>query len=70
MDATVTYKFAHAADTGYDAEAFLNITNIANKDPAVVATGPSGFPYAAPPINPTFYDVLGRVFHAGIRFKL
>ena len=69
-DTTISYKFAHMADNGYDAEAFFNVSNLTNKDPAIAAQGPGGFPYAAIPTNPTLYDVLGRTFRAGIRFKL
>ncbi len=69
-DTAISYKFAHMADNGYDAEAFFNVQNLTNKDPAIAAQGPGGFPYAAIPTNPALYDVLGRTFRAGIRFKL
>ncbi len=69
-DTAISYKFAHVGENGYDAEAFFNVNNLMNRDPAVVAQGPGGFPYAAIPANPTLYDVLGRTFRAGVRFKL
>ncbi|MHB1204071.1 MAG: TonB-dependent receptor domain-containing protein [Rhodospirillaceae bacterium] len=69
-DLNIAYKFMHEADDGTDMEAFLNIKNITNKDPAVVAQGPSGTSFTAAPSNPSLYDVLGRVFRAGVRFKL
>lgn len=50
-------------------EAFLAVDNIANKDPAQMAFGPS---LGAAPlsINPLLYDILGRTFRAGFRFKM
>jgi hypothetical protein len=70
MDATFIYKLRRKADAGYDLSAFLNVANIANKDPVTVASGPGGLPYAQPATNPTLYDVLGRVFRAGIRLQM
>ena len=40
------------------------------KDPPVVAMGPGGTTFNAADINPTLYDVIGRVFSVGIRFKM
>ncbi|MHB1206128.1 MAG: OmpA family protein, partial [Rhodospirillaceae bacterium] len=69
-DLNLSYKFLREAEDGTDMEAFLNIKNLTNKDPAIVAQGPSGTSFTAAPSNPTLYDVLGRVFRAGVRFKL
>ena len=63
----------------FDANASYNVTsgielyaavdNIANKAPAQAALGP--FIGAAPlSINPALYDVLGRAFRIGARFKM
>ena len=49
---------------------FLTVSNMFNKDPPVVASGPGGFPYASAPTNPGLYDVLGRMFRAGVRFGM
>jgi outer membrane receptor protein involved in Fe transport len=68
FDLALTYKFMN--DGASNAEAFFNIRNIANKDPVLVAGGPSGVPYDTVTTNPSFYDSLGRVFRAGIRFKM
>ena len=67
-DASVTYRFGIGEDTA--AEAFLNVQNIANKDPAVVAPLSTGSAYWAPLTNPNLYDMLGRLFRAGVRFKM
>lgn len=51
-------------------QAFFNIKNLINKDPAIVPRGPSGAPFDQTLANPYLYDVLGRVFRAGVRFKM
>ncbi len=69
LDLGLKYEFMQS-DEGLNAEMFLNINNLLNKDPPVVAQGPGGFPYAAIPANPALHDVLGRMFRAGIRFQM
>ncbi|MGC4252212.1 MAG: TonB-dependent receptor [Sphingobium sp.] len=51
-------------------EIFFSIKNIANKDPAIVARPPSGTSYGFRPTQESIYDILGRQFRAGIRFKI
>jgi outer membrane receptor protein involved in Fe transport len=51
-------------------EVFLNIRNIANKDPGLYAQGPGGSAYGLPQTDTGLYDYLGRVFRAGVRFKM
>ncbi|WP_164857130.1 TonB-dependent receptor plug domain-containing protein [Sphingomonas crocodyli] len=63
FDTNVTVKLPH------DIEVFLAVDNIANKDPAQMAFG-TGIGSAPLSINPLLYDVLGRTFRAGARFKL
>jgi iron complex outermembrane receptor protein len=63
FDANVTVKVMK------DVDAFFVVDNIANKDPAQVGFGPTVG--AAPiSINPLLYDVLGRTFRLGVRFKM
>lgn len=50
-------------------EAYFAVDNIANKDPVQVAYGPS-VGQAPISINPLLYDVLGRTFRVGLRFKM
>jgi iron complex outermembrane receptor protein len=53
------------------AEVFLSIRNIFDKDPVLVANGPSGDNTGAyPQTNRNLYDVLGRVFRMGVRLSL
>ena len=64
-DINVTYKpFAENKDT----EVFLTIQNIFNTDPPFVG-GNTGSTYYSGQSN-TRYDVLGRNFLAGVRFKM
>ncbi|QJU59946.1 TonB-dependent receptor [Sphingomonas sp. AP4-R1] len=51
-------------------ELFLNINNLFDKDPPVVASGPAGSAYATPATNQSLYDLLGRTFRVGARFRL
>lgn len=51
-------------------ETFLNINNIFNRDPGMIARGSDEIGYELPTTNLGKYDSLGRVFRAGVRFKL
>jgi len=67
FDLATSYKFGE--DRQY--EIFFNVRNVLNKDPAVVPSGPTGHgAWWNQPINSAQYDVLGRVFSAGFRFKM
>ena len=70
LDTNISYNFSSYADDGMDIEAFLNIKNIANKDPGIVPYGPAGSAYGTISTNQAVYDALGRVFRAGMRFKM
>jgi outer membrane receptor protein involved in Fe transport len=65
----VDLNFGYKINVGEAAtsELFLNVRNIANKDPALMATSPAPATF---PANQGLYDVMGRVFRAGIRFKM
>jgi outer membrane receptor protein involved in Fe transport len=67
FDLAATFRFGE--DRQY--EIFFNVRNIANKDPAIVAAGPTGYgSWTNNPISAGQYDTLGRVFRAGFRFRL
>ena len=67
LDLAATYKFGE--DLQY--EAFFNVRNVFNKDPAIIPNGPTGYQsWTNNPVNASQYDVLGRVFSAGFRFKM
>lgn len=66
FDASITFR----PDLPGKPELFFSVKNIANKDPAIVARPPSGQSYGFRPTQESIYDILGRQFRAGIRFKL
>ena len=68
FDLSLAYKFMQG-DHGSMAEAFLTVENLMNQAPPFVA-GTSGNGYYSGPANQSFYDRLGRYFHAGVRFKM
>ena len=49
---------------------FLSANNLFDKDPPVVAPGPAGSAYATPATNQALYDLLGRTYRVGVRFKM
>lgn len=49
---------------------FLSVNNLLDKDPPVVAPGPAGSAYATPATNQSIYDLLGRTYRFGVRFKM
>ncbi len=67
-DTSIAYKIM-IGDSA-NSELFLNVRNLTNKDPAIVAPGPGGYTYEQAPYNGALYDALGRTFRAGIRFKM
>jgi iron complex outermembrane receptor protein len=69
LDTNFSYNLSSYADDGMDVEAFLNIKNITNKDPAIVPQGPAGSAYGNFSTNGN-YDSLGRVFRTGVRFRM
>lgn len=67
FDLAATFRFGQ--DRQY--ELFFNVRNLTNKDPAIVAAGPTGYgSWTNFPISAGQYDTLGRVFRAGFRFKM
>ena len=67
LDTSLTFDVEMA---GKELELYLAVNNLLNKDPAVVAPGPAGSAYATPATNQSLYDLLGRTYRVGIRFKL
>ncbi|BAK66097.1 TonB-dependent receptor-like protein [Sphingobium sp. SYK-6] len=69
VDANITYDFSVL---GEESQLFFNVRNLFNKDPAIVAgggQGAAGSAYATPSTNQSLYDLLGRTFRVGLRFK-
>lgn len=65
FDLATSIKFS---GSGVHGEFFLNVDNIFNKDPVIVA--PINQPFFNAPVNALLYDTIGRELRAGIRFKL
>jgi iron complex outermembrane receptor protein len=68
FDANISYKIA--IGEGSESQFFFNVKNLTNKDPAIYAQGPAGVGFLTQATNPSLYDQLGRVFRAGVRFKM
>ena len=67
IDLSATWRFG--PERQY--QLFFNVRNLTNKDPAIVAAGPTGFgAWNNNPVSAGQYDTLGRLFLAGFRFKL
>ncbi|WP_336962566.1 TonB-dependent receptor domain-containing protein [Sphingobium aquiterrae] len=63
--------FARKVPVGnVEGELYLQITNLFNKDPALVGSGPSDTSSPDPGTNRSLYDFLGRAFRVGLRFNL
>ncbi|WP_366515637.1 TonB-dependent receptor plug domain-containing protein [Solimonas marina] len=65
-DASVTYTLPF---TDADVESFVNVRNVFDRDPPIVAPNPGGYNYTMPSSNAQLYDVLGRTFTIGLRAK-
>lgn len=67
LDTSIYYDLAIGSA---QATAFFSISNLLDKDPPVVASGPAGSAYATPATNQSLYDLLGRTFRVGVKFEL
>jgi outer membrane receptor protein involved in Fe transport len=67
-DLNLAYQI-HLSDTA-SSEVFFNVRNLFDKDPALQPIGPGGSNYDFYPANSGQYDIMGRVFRAGVRFKM
>jgi outer membrane receptor protein involved in Fe transport len=70
FDLSLSYTILTGRNESLQMQTFFNVRNITNKDPVIVAGGPSGLPFDTVTTNPANYDSLGRVFMAGVRFKM
>ena len=65
-----SFNYAFGIGEGAEGEAFLNIKNMLNQDPGLVPRQVTGNNFFEPLTNLSLYDVLGRVFRVGVRFKM
>jgi len=68
LDLSARYDIGTGGKSGI--QLFFNIKNLLNTDPAIYYPGPNGNAWQIYPATPNNYDLLGRVFRAGVRFKL
>ena len=67
FDTSMSYNFDVGAT---NMTAFLNIRNVLGTDPVLIAGDSGGFAYTNILTSQGKYEVFGRVFRAGIRFKM
>jgi len=53
-----------------ETELFFNVRNVFNTDPPIAVRGPGGSSWDFPPTNQGLYDIMGRIFRAGVKFKM
>ena len=63
----IAFSYAFYTDGDRNAEAYLNVDNLFDRDPPPVAI--SGVAYS-PMTQPALYDVFGRAFRVGVRFRM
>lgn len=69
LDASFNYTFTVGDNTRL--QTFLNIKNLMDKDPGYIPQrGLGGLPQNSFPTSIGYYDTLGRVFRAGVKFKM
>jgi iron complex outermembrane receptor protein len=67
FDAYISYKFIREGKR--NAEVFFRVDNLFNETPPIVATPSSNYSWQVN-TNPGLFDVIGRRFQAGVRFKM
>lgn len=70
LDLAATYEWLTGENDDTVVEFFLNVKNIANKDPVIAVGGPTGLPFDTVSTNTNNYDSHGRVFRLGVRVKM
>jgi len=67
VDASVYHDFSYGSS---NLTLFFAVSNLFDKDPPVVGSGPAGSAYATPATNQSLYDLLGRTFRIGAKIEL
>ncbi len=67
FDVAGTYRLQFdAAQT----DLFFSVRNLTNRDPGIVPSGPGASVFSTNESNSALYDLMGRAFRVGIRFKM
>ncbi|MGE0284607.1 MAG: TonB-dependent receptor, partial [Rhizobiaceae bacterium] len=67
FDFSTTYKLQFEAG---EADLFLSVRNLTNRDPGIVPSGPGGSVFSTNESNPALYDLMGRAYRLGVRFRM
>lgn len=70
FDLSLSYVMPTFLSSSAEVEMFMNVKNLADKDPATVTGGPGGYVMNLAPTNISLYDTMGRVFMLGARVRL
>lgn len=69
FDLSLSYDFLMGDDGETTIQTFFNVKNLFNSDPKIVA-GRGNFASDIVISNPVFFDQNGRIFRAGVRFRM
>jgi len=67
LDTSITYDIDVPPFSS--TQLFVNVNNILNADPELVPYGPAGTAWSVPQTDQGVFDILGRVFRVGLRFR-
>src|SRR5690606_41280368 len=67
FDLSLTYKLPFEAA---DSDIFVSVRNLTNRDPGIVPSGPGASVFSTNESNSALYDLLGRAYRVGVRFKM
>jgi len=67
FDLSATYKLKFES---VDSDIFFSVRNLTNRDPGIVPSGPGASVFATNESNSGLYDLLGRTYRVGMRFRM
>ncbi len=67
FDFSATYKIEVGSG---DADLFLSVRNLTNRDPGIVPSGPGASVFSTNESNSALYDLQGRAYRVGVRFRM
>lgn len=67
FDFSASYKLQFEST---DADLFVSVRNLTNRDPGIVPSGPGASVFATNETNSGLYDLLGRAYRLGVRFRM
>jgi len=67
LDFSATYKMGFES---VETDLFFSVRNLMNRDPGIVPSGPGASVFSTNESNSALYDLQGRAFRAGVRFRM